>query len=126
MVFPLSVAQGLSNLRRLKISSCDSLMVVISGGDEQLQATGSDEIEQTEDSETEVGIHDDANIVFPRLIRISLSGLPKLKSFYSGDSTVKYPSLEFIKYTYQESYMKIMKNALVQEEETSYVSLASR
>nr|KAJ0189435.1 hypothetical protein LSAT_V11C800437830 [Lactuca sativa] len=34
-VFPLTVAQGLSNLRRIKILSCDSLMVVISAGDEQ-------------------------------------------------------------------------------------------
>ncbi|CAI9264664.1 unnamed protein product [Lactuca saligna] len=74
-VFPLRVAQGLSNLKRLEILSCDSLMVVISGGDEQTT-------------------HND--IEFPRLTHISLKILPKLKSFYSGDSIVKYSSLEFI------------------------------
>ncbi|CAI9299270.1 unnamed protein product [Lactuca saligna] len=74
-VFPLRVAQGLSNLRRIHILRCDSLTVVISGGDEQTA---------------------DNAIVFPRLTRIDLGLLPQLKSFYSGDSTVKYPSLEFI------------------------------
>ncbi|KAL7587773.1 hypothetical protein Lser_V15G40141 [Lactuca serriola] len=34
-VFPLSVAQGFSNLRKIRIWRCTSLMVVISGGDEQ-------------------------------------------------------------------------------------------
>ncbi|KAL7587776.1 hypothetical protein Lser_V15G40144 [Lactuca serriola] len=75
VLFPLSVAQGLSNLRRLAIWGCNSLMVVISGGDEQTT-------------------HND--IEFPRLTHINLIQLHKLKSFYSGDSTVKYPSLEFI------------------------------
>ncbi|XP_023747256.1 disease resistance protein At4g27190 [Lactuca sativa] len=74
-VFPLSVAQGLSNLRRIQILRCDSLMVVISGGDEQTA---------------------DNDIEFPRLTHISLKNLPKIKSFNSGDSTVKYSSLEFI------------------------------
>ncbi|KAL7586496.1 hypothetical protein Lser_V15G40123 [Lactuca serriola] len=74
-LFPLSVAQGLSNLRRIQISWCDGLMVVISGGDEH---TAENDIE------------------FPRLTHIYLGFLPQLKSFYSGDSTVKYPSLEFI------------------------------
>ncbi|CAH1419633.1 unnamed protein product [Lactuca virosa] len=76
MVFPLSVAQGLSNLRRISIRGCKSMMVVISGGDEQTT-------------------HND--IEFPRLTHISLMDLPQLKSFDSGDSTVRYPSLEFIK-----------------------------
>ncbi|CAI9264669.1 unnamed protein product [Lactuca saligna] len=93
-LFPLSVAQGLSNLRSISIWWCDSLMVVISGRDER--TTGGDMIEETEDSETEVGIHDDANIEFPRLTHIDLIDLPRLKTFYSGDSTIKYPSLEFI------------------------------
>ncbi|CAI9299265.1 unnamed protein product [Lactuca saligna] len=75
-VFPLSVAQGLSNLRRLEIRGCNSLMVVISGGDEHTAEN---------------------DIVFPRLTHILLWFLPQLKSFYSGDSTVKYPSLEFIR-----------------------------
>ncbi|KAL7588285.1 hypothetical protein Lser_V15G40138 [Lactuca serriola] len=74
-VFPLSVAQGLSNLRRIQILRCDRLTVVISGGDEQTT---------------------DNDIEFPRLTHIELRFLPQLKSFYSGDSTVKYPSLEFI------------------------------
>ncbi|XP_023747254.1 disease resistance protein At4g27190 [Lactuca sativa] len=76
VLFPLSVAQGLSNLRKIRIRRCTSLMVVISGGDEQTT---------------------DNDIEFPRLTRIELGFLPQLKSFYSGDSTVKYPSLEFIK-----------------------------
>ncbi|KAL7587774.1 hypothetical protein Lser_V15G40140 [Lactuca serriola] len=74
-VFPLSVAQGLSNLRHIQIYRCCSLMVVISGGDEQTT---------------------DNDIEFPRLTNISLMDMPHLESFYSGDSTVRYPSLEFI------------------------------
>ncbi|KAL7588137.1 hypothetical protein Lser_V15G39995 [Lactuca serriola] len=91
-VFPLSVAQGLYNLRRIHIWDCSSLVVVISGGDEQTTVS---DIEQTEDIEIEVGIHD-ANIEFRWLARIDLTNLPQLKSFYSGDSTIKYPSLKFI------------------------------
>ncbi|XP_076916105.1 putative disease resistance protein At1g61300 [Bidens hawaiensis] len=78
-LFPLSIAQGLVNLRDIDIDNCKSLLVVISKGDEG-----------TTRSETELV---DTNIVFP-LTNIKLLNLPKLESFYSGHSIIKYPYLE--------------------------------
>ncbi|KAM0044598.1 putative P-loop containing nucleoside triphosphate hydrolase, leucine-rich repeat domain superfamily [Helianthus debilis subsp. tardiflorus] len=80
-LFPISVAQGLVNLKGLTISNCESLVNVISDGDEQ-----------TTGSETEL-VKKDTNIVFS-FDRIGLYNLPKLESFYSGHSIIKYPSLE--------------------------------
>ncbi|KAF5796100.1 putative P-loop containing nucleoside triphosphate hydrolase, leucine-rich repeat domain superfamily [Helianthus annuus] len=83
-LFPISVAQGLVNLKDLTISNCKSLVNVISDGDEQ-----------TTGSETEL-VKKDTNIVFS-FDRIRLYNLPKLESFYSGHSIIKYPSLEDIR-----------------------------
>ncbi|KAM0044601.1 putative P-loop containing nucleoside triphosphate hydrolase, leucine-rich repeat domain superfamily [Helianthus debilis subsp. tardiflorus] len=82
-LFPISVAQGLVNLKYLYISYCESLVNVISDGDEQ-----------TTGSEIEL-VKKDTNIVFS-FYRIELHNLPKLESFYSGYSIIKYPSLEDI------------------------------
>ncbi|CAH1447093.1 unnamed protein product [Lactuca virosa] len=77
MLFPMSIVQELAKLRDILILRCDSLADVI--------------------TETQMGIPDpDANIVFPLLTNISLGYLPKLKSFYSGHSSIKYPSLKSI------------------------------
>ncbi|KAJ0547684.1 putative P-loop containing nucleoside triphosphate hydrolase, leucine-rich repeat domain superfamily [Helianthus annuus] len=80
-LFPISVAQGLVNLKDLNISDCESLVNVISDGDEQ-----------TTGSEIEL-IKKDTNIVFS-FEHIVLNNIPKLESFYSGHSIIKYPSLE--------------------------------
>ncbi|KAM0044609.1 putative P-loop containing nucleoside triphosphate hydrolase, leucine-rich repeat domain superfamily [Helianthus debilis subsp. tardiflorus] len=82
-LFPISVAQGLVNLKYLRIEDCESLVNVISDGDEQ-----------TTGSEIEL-VKKDTNIVFS-FTYIFLNGLPKLESFYSGHSIIKYPSLEVI------------------------------
>ncbi|XP_076907422.1 uncharacterized protein LOC143563858 [Bidens hawaiensis] len=82
-LFPVSVAQGLVNLRELTISECKSLMVVISA-----------ENEQRCESEIEL-VNQVPDIVFP-LALISLDNLPKLESFFSGRSFIKYPSLKLI------------------------------
>ncbi|KAM0044612.1 putative leucine-rich repeat domain superfamily [Helianthus debilis subsp. tardiflorus] len=82
-LFPISVAQGLVNLKYLNISNCESLVNVIWDGDEQ-----------TTGSEIEL-VKKDTNIVFS-FDRIGLYNLPKLESFYSGHSIIKYPSLEDI------------------------------
>ncbi|GKE53655.1 hypothetical protein Tco_1488811 [Tanacetum coccineum] len=71
------------NLVKIKIIS---LVEVISTAGEQKDSTS---------SETKVGIHD-TDIVFPCLTNLVLCDLPKLKIFYSGHSTTKYPSWEFI------------------------------
>ncbi|KAI3723801.1 hypothetical protein L2E82_35559 [Cichorium intybus] len=91
-LFPVSVAQGLVNLSDIDIQYCYELVAVISTTD--VQTTGS-EIEQTGRCETERAIHD-ADILFPCLTKINLSGLSRLESFYSGHSTIRYPSLKFI------------------------------
>ncbi|KAJ0554203.1 putative P-loop containing nucleoside triphosphate hydrolase, leucine-rich repeat domain superfamily [Helianthus annuus] len=72
-LFPISVAQGLVNLKHIHISDCESLVNVISDGDEQT-------------TRSEIELKD-----------IELDNLPKLESFYSGYSIIKYPSLENIK-----------------------------
>ncbi|KAJ0765430.1 putative leucine-rich repeat domain superfamily [Helianthus annuus] len=80
-LFPISVAQGLVNLKYLSISNCESLVNVIWDGDEQ-----------TTGSEIEL-VKKDTNIVFS-FYGIQLYNLPKLESFYSGHSIIKYPSLK--------------------------------
>ncbi|XP_035831777.1 disease resistance protein UNI isoform X2 [Helianthus annuus] len=78
-LFPVSVAQRLVNLRKLFISKCESLVVVVSVGDEQASGSKSELIDT----------------VFS-LTHIWLDKLPKLESFYSGKSAINYPSLKFI------------------------------
>ncbi|PWA37569.1 NB-ARC domains-containing protein [Artemisia annua] len=77
-VFPVSVAQGLVNLQNLDIRLCSSLEEVIWDGDEE-----------TSKSETELS----ENIVFRSLAKINLFVSGRLERFYSGHSTIKYPSL---------------------------------
>ncbi|KAI7752487.1 hypothetical protein M8C21_012584, partial [Ambrosia artemisiifolia] len=109
-LFPLSVAQELVNLRTLDVSRCKNLEVVISAGDEE---TGGSEIELVE------------HIVLP-LTRIRIIKLPNLKSFYSGHSTIKYPSFDVLflyechsmkKWSYGESHIP---NIQFEREERSY------
>ncbi|PWA95144.1 NB-ARC domains-containing protein [Artemisia annua] len=80
-LFSVSVAQGLVNLKNLSISKCHCLAEVIWTRDAD---TGSGEIDMA---------IPDADIVFPRLTHITFSDLSKLKRFYSGYSSIKYPSL---------------------------------
>ncbi|PWA36725.1 NB-ARC domains-containing protein [Artemisia annua] len=77
-VFPVSVAQGLVNLQNLTVAMCGSLEEVIWDGDEE-----------TSKSETE---HSEYT-VFRSLAKINLYELERLERFYSGHSTIKYPSL---------------------------------
>ncbi|KAL4578645.1 hypothetical protein LXL04_014773 [Taraxacum kok-saghyz] len=86
-LFPATVAQGLVNLGEINITVCKKLEAVISAND--VNATRG-EIEQTDCTETDV------DLIFPRLTKITLVGLNKLESFYSGHSTIRYPSLERI------------------------------
>ncbi|XP_071741181.1 uncharacterized protein [Rutidosis leptorrhynchoides] len=69
-LFPMSVAKGLVSLKEVRIRLCENLEEVIWG-------------------ETEM----DEVIVFPCLTTIGLRGCYKLKSFYSGSCSIKYPSL---------------------------------
>ncbi|GKA22913.1 NB-ARC domains-containing protein [Tanacetum coccineum] len=72
-VFPVSVAQGLVNLQNLRIEFSPSLKEVIWDGDEEAKHA--------------------EHIVFHSLSTITLWGLKRLERFYSGYSTIKYPSL---------------------------------
>ncbi|XP_076907416.1 putative disease resistance protein At1g61300 [Bidens hawaiensis] len=74
-LFPVSVAQGLANLREIEIWNCKSMTVVISADDEQTYGVKTG--------------------MLP-LCSIYLTELPKLESFYSGHSIINYPSLKFI------------------------------
>lgn len=75
-LFPVSVAQGLVNLKSIALSCCDCLEAVIWAQDEETSNS--------------------ADIDFSKLPTIYLDRLPKLKSFYSGNSTIKYPCLRMI------------------------------
>ncbi|PWA45650.1 NB-ARC domains-containing protein [Artemisia annua] len=84
-LFPVSVAQGLVNLQDLCIKFCDSLEEVIWDGDEETS------ISETEHSEY---------TVFRSLAKIDLYELERLERFYSGHSTIKYPSLVDVEIEY--------------------------
>ncbi|PWA95369.1 NB-ARC domains-containing protein [Artemisia annua] len=90
-LFPVSVAQGLVNLQNLTIDRCGSLEEVIWDGDEE-----------TSKSETEHSEY----IMFRSLAKIHLYVLKRLERFYSGNSTIKYPSLVDVEFWYCPS-MKI-------------------
>ncbi|GKA21576.1 hypothetical protein Tco_0701565, partial [Tanacetum coccineum] len=77
-LFSVSVAQGLDNLQNLSIIDCENLEEVIWDGDEEINEG---EIEHSE------------SIVFRSLAEITFRFLGKIERFYSGYSTVKYPSL---------------------------------
>ncbi|GKC73027.1 NB-ARC domains-containing protein [Tanacetum coccineum] len=81
-LFSVSVAQGLENLQDLGIFMCRGLEEVIWDGDEE-----------TNEGETE---HSEF-IVFRSLANITFKDLDKLERFYSGSSTIKYPSLVDVK-----------------------------
>ncbi|GKE29369.1 NB-ARC domains-containing protein [Tanacetum coccineum] len=77
-LFSVSVAQGLDNLQNIIISKCENLEEVFWDGDEE---TNKGETGHSE------------SIVFRSLAKIHFSALGKLERFYSGYSTIKYPSL---------------------------------
>ncbi|GKD91033.1 hypothetical protein Tco_1366540, partial [Tanacetum coccineum] len=81
-LFSVSVAQGLDNLQKLGIGDCNSLEEVIWDGDE---ATNKGEIKHAE------------YIVFRSLSKIVFRYAQSLERFYSGYSTIKYPSLVDVK-----------------------------
>nr|XP_043638302.1 probable disease resistance protein At4g27220 [Erigeron canadensis] len=86
-VFTMGAAQGLFNLKELRIKNCKNLEAVIWGGDDKSRNV----------------------IMFPSLAQISLNGAWGLKSFYSGGSkncSIKYPSLVDVKIEFCRS-MKI-------------------
>ncbi|KAK1412695.1 hypothetical protein QVD17_34149 [Tagetes erecta] len=99
-LFPISAAQGLVNLRVFSIADCKSLVVVISAGDHETRL-----------------IKPETCIVLS-VTKIYLYQLPKFESFYSGHSTIRYPSLNMIEVTdcrsmktwsYGKSYMPKIK-----------------
>ncbi|KAM0044600.1 putative leucine-rich repeat domain superfamily [Helianthus debilis subsp. tardiflorus] len=96
-LFPLSVAQGLVNLKDLYISDCERLVAAISARDEQ-----------TGGSNTELVKHD-PYIMFP-VADVHLDNLPKLESFYSGYSMIKYPSLRSMKVKDCCSMKRLLEN----------------
>ncbi|KAM0044547.1 putative leucine-rich repeat domain superfamily [Helianthus debilis subsp. tardiflorus] len=105
-LFPSSVARGLANLREIRIYICYSLVAVIFDEDEQtcgdeIEEAGGSEIKETGGSKTEP----DTDIVFDQLTSIAFIGLSNLESFYSGHSTIRYPSLKIIE-LFQCSSMK--------------------
>ena len=73
-LFPISVAKSLEQLESLRINDC-GLMEEIVALEEELEMT---------------------KFVFPRITSLSLQLLPKLKYFYPGKHTSKWPSLKFL------------------------------
>ncbi|KAK9993147.1 hypothetical protein SO802_022850 [Lithocarpus litseifolius] len=73
-LFPISVAKSLEQLQRLEIRNC-----------------GLEEIVAMEE-----GLEIVTKFVFPRLHRLYLVSLPKLKCFYPEKHTSEWPSLEYL------------------------------
>ncbi|XP_071741176.1 probable disease resistance protein At4g27220 [Rutidosis leptorrhynchoides] len=97
-LFPVSVAKGLVSMKELHIEYCSELEEVIWG-----------------EVETAAKI-----IVFPCLTSIKLYYLVKLKSFYSGNCTIKYPS--FVKVQVNTcSYMKTWGHGIQETPKLKFV-----
>ncbi|KAF2298556.1 hypothetical protein GH714_024107 [Hevea brasiliensis] len=74
-VFPSSVVESLAQLKRLEICNCKSVEEIIAP-----QRLGEETV---------------IKILFPKLGLLKLSGLPKLTSFFSGNS-IEFPSLKVL------------------------------
>ncbi|GKF47295.1 NB-ARC domains-containing protein [Tanacetum coccineum] len=74
-LFSVNVARGLVNLQTLKIEECDDLKEVI--------------------WDVDGGVND--MVEFRCLVKIKLSYLYKLKSFYAGKVIISFPSLKKVK-----------------------------
>ncbi|KAJ1392583.1 Leucine-rich repeat domain superfamily [Sesbania bispinosa] len=73
-LFPFSTAKTLHALKEMHLTNCHSIEEIVLGEDH----------EAGEDDE----------MIFKQLETLALSSLPKLGSFYSGSSTLKFPSLK--------------------------------
>nr|XP_043638289.1 probable disease resistance protein At4g27220 [Erigeron canadensis] len=93
-VLTVGIAQGLVNLKKLKIVGCFRLEEVIRGDGEEIDRGRGGETEEIVEQQ-----HSSANIVilFPSLVKITLFNCVRLKSFFSstgnGNCSIKYPSL---------------------------------
>ncbi|MCH90564.1 hypothetical protein A2U01_0011480, partial [Trifolium medium] len=75
-----------------------------SGGQDEDEVGGEEEDENVDEDEGD----DVDRIIFKQLKILELSSLPKFGSFYSGSSTLKFPSLEYMIFT-QCPNMKIFR-----------------
>ncbi|KAJ1392582.1 P-loop containing nucleoside triphosphate hydrolase [Sesbania bispinosa] len=73
-LFASSTARTLDALKEMHVSNCASLQNIVTDGDVK-------------------------DITFNKLEILNLSSLPKLGSFYSGSSTLKFPSLKVVSFT---------------------------
>jgi len=80
-LFTSSVAKKLVNLEEIIVEQCESLKeIVAKGGDEdEPKGEGEDKYEN--------------EMIFKKLENLSLTSLPKFESFYTGTSTMNFPSL---------------------------------
>jgi len=73
-LFTFSTAKSLLNLEVLIIENCESIQEIIEKEDEDVNG----------------------EIVFGRLINLSMCSLPRLVSFYSGNATLHFSSLQYV------------------------------
>ncbi|XLR53173.1 hypothetical protein HN51_021399 [Arachis hypogaea] len=89
-----------SNLTSLKVEGCASLKYLFTSSAAkclvQLEELHISNCEELESLMLDYQPHDDDHdvIIFEKLKKLSLSQIPKLESFYKGNSTLKFPSLE--------------------------------
>ncbi|XLS80925.1 hypothetical protein HN51_046756 [Arachis hypogaea] len=94
-----------SNLTWLKIEGCASLKYLFTSSAPkclvQLKELLISNCEALESLMVDYQPHDDDHdvIIFKKLERLSLSQIPKLESFYTGKSTLNFPSLKEVKVT---------------------------
>ncbi|QHO22986.1 Putative disease resistance protein [Arachis hypogaea] len=94
-----------SNLTSLKLEGCASLKSLFTSSTakclvqlEQLRISNCEALESLMvDYQRHDGDHD--VIIFEKLEKVSLSQIPKLESFYKGNSTLNFPSLEEVEVT---------------------------
>ncbi|XP_072066539.1 uncharacterized protein [Arachis hypogaea] len=94
-----------SNLTWLKVEGCASLKYLFTSSAakclvqlEQLHISNCEALESLMvDYQPHDGDHD--VIIFQQLEKLSLSQIPKLESFYKGNSTLNFPSLKKVKFT---------------------------
>ncbi|KAB2010734.1 hypothetical protein ES319_D10G261800v1 [Gossypium barbadense] len=77
------------SLKKLRIQNCDSLEQII-----ELQGVIADESQSTSAAQSIMAETETTKFVFPKLVKLRLDKVPRLKSFYSRMHTTRWPSLK--------------------------------
>ncbi|XP_039010179.1 uncharacterized protein LOC120138852 [Hibiscus syriacus] len=90
-ILPFSVVKRLEKLETLVIEECKSVEEIIGPDDDHLRNSNDSHAETSAQS---VELKSITKFVFPKITKLYLGVLPKLKGFYSKVHTTEWPSLE--------------------------------